>query len=105
MNKQNNTCNQCCCLNFSLINFTLLGPGNISELSYLRISVCYREGIAGMPKLGKIKKISVFWVMGLKILHRVGTHISGKNIILCILKGYFFPESLKKVLGFTSKFR
>ena len=48
--------------------------------------------------------------MGLKILGRVGTHIfliiffSGKNIILCILKGempfkmhkkyIFFPENL-----------
>ena len=38
-------------------------------------------------------KISVFRVMGLKILGSVGTHIflkkknSGKNIILCILKG------------------
>ena len=60
-------------------------------------------------------------VMGLKNLRRVGTHIyfliiffSGKNIILCILKGIspfkmhkiiFFPENLKKILGFTCKFR
>ena len=54
------------------------------------------------------KKISVFRVMGLNILGRVGTHIffSGKkNVILCILKGIspfkmhkilFFPENLKK---------
>ena len=58
------------------------------------------------------KKISVFRVTGLKILGRVGTHIffhcfffSGKNIILCILKGIspfkmhkiiYFPENLKK---------
>ena len=39
-------------------------------------------------------KKSVFWVTGLKILVKVGTHFfliifffSGKNIILCILKG------------------
>ena len=52
------------------------------------------------------KKISVFLVTGLKILGCVGTHFfSGKNIILCILKGIspfkmhkfiFFPENLKK---------
>ena len=56
------------------------------------------------------KKISVFRVTGLKILGRVGTHIlllffSGKNIILCVLKGetpfkmhkiILFPENLKK---------
>ena len=39
------------------------------------------------------KTISVFQITGLKILGRVGTHtslnysFSGKNIILCILKG------------------
>ena len=70
--------------------------------------------------LGQIKKISVFRVTGLKNLGRVGTHIflmiffSRKNIILYILKGIspfkmhkiiFFPENLKKNLGFTSKFR
>ena len=54
--------------------------------------------------------------MSLKILCRVGTHIfnfSGKNIILCILKGIspfkmheiFFSESFKNILGFTSKFK
>ena len=59
--------------------------------------------------LGQIKK-SMFRVTGLKILGRVGTHtcmflsiLSGKNIILCILKGkmpfkmhkiIFFPENL-----------
>ena len=58
------------------------------------------------------KKISVFWVTGLKILGRVGTHIffkkknsEKKYIILCILIGVlpfrmhkiiFFPENLKK---------
>ena len=52
------------------------------------------------------KKTSVFQVTGLKILGRVGTHFfklffSGKNIILCILKG----ETPEKNLGFTSKFR
>ena len=59
-------------------------------------------------------KISVFQVMGLKI---VGPYIFflEKIIILCILKGkrpfkmhkviYFFPENLKKILGFTRKFR
>ena len=58
-----------------------------------------------------MKKISVFRVTGLKILGRVGTHIffnyffSGKNIILCILKGirrskciklYIFQESFQE---------
>ena len=66
------------------------------------------------------KQISVFQVTGLKILGRVGTYIflsiflSEKNTILCILKGIlpfkmnkiiFFPENLKRNLGFTSKFR
>ena len=62
------------------------------------------------------KKISVFRVSGLKILGRINTYIffSGKNVILCILKGILpfkmhkiivFPENLKKKLGFTSKFR
>ena len=55
------------------------------------------------------RKISVFWVTGLKILGWVGTHILKKYIILFILKGkmikiiYFFPENLKN-LGFTSRF-
>ena len=42
------------------------------------------------------KKISVFRVTGLKILGRVGIHkffnnffFSGKNILLCILKGKY----------------
>ena len=53
--------------------------------------------------------------MGLKILGMVGIIFSRKKyIILCILKGIlpfkmhkiiFFWENLKKVLGFTSKFR
>ena len=72
--------------------------------------------IASVSSLRPIK-ISVFWVKGLKILGLVGTHIffnysfSGKSIILCILKGTkmhnikFSPENLKKILGFTSKFR
>ena len=66
------------------------------------------------------KKISVFRVMGLKILGRVGTKFFliifflENNIILCILKGIspfkmhkiiFFLDNLKKNLGFTSKFR
>ena len=47
-------------------------------------------GINGLIRPNK--KICVFRVTGLKILGRVGTHIfliifSGKNIILCILKG------------------
>ena len=64
--------------------------------------------------LGQIKKC-VFRVRGLKILGRIGTlFFLEKNIILCILKGIspfkmyqilFFPENLKKILGFTSKFR
>ena len=58
--------------------------------------------------------------MGLKIFGKVGTHIFfklffflEKNTILCILailplplkmhKIKFFPESMKKSLGFTSK--
>ena len=64
------------------------------------------------------KKISVFWVTGLKSYFkgRVGTHIFfyffflEKNIILCILKAfrlskcikyYFFSRKLEKKLGFT----
>ena len=61
----------------------------------------------------------MFRVRGLKILGRVGIHIfffwKKTHIILCILKGilllkciklyYFFLESLKKILGFTSKIR
>ena len=57
--------------------------------------------------------------MGLKIYGRLGTHFfikknSGKNIILCILKGIspfkmykiiYFPEIWKKNLGFTYKFK
>ena len=69
------------------------------------------------------KKISVFQFTGLKVLGRVGTHIffsifsSGKNINNFIHferhfispfkmhKIIFFPENLKKILGFTCKFR
>ena len=61
----------------------------------------------------------MFWVTGLKILGRVGTHIFffllEKNTILCVLKGilpfkmhkiiYFFSRKLEKFPGFTSKFR
>ena len=76
-----------------------------------------------MPVLVELrpnKKISMFRVKGLRILGRVGTHIyiifnSLSEDFLCILKGVlpfkmqkkyiFFPENLKKILGFTSKFR
>ena len=66
------------------------------------------------------KNVSVFCVKSLKILGRVGSHIFFKLFffleknILCILKGIlpfkmhkfiFFSENLKKILGFTSKFR
>ena len=62
----------------------------------------------------------MFQVTGLKILGGVGTHIFfyfffwKKITTLCILKGIssfkmhkivFFPQNLKKILGFTSKFR
>ena len=68
------------------------------------------------PLIRPNKTISVFRVIGLKILGRVGTHFfiiffSGKNIMFCILKGiskciklYFFPENLEKNLDFTCKF-
>ena len=62
--------------------------------------------------IGPNKKNSVFWVIGLKSLGRIGIHIFffiyffslEKSIILCILKGIspfkmhriFFPENLKK---------
>ena len=48
--------------------------------------------------------------MDLKLLDRVGQFFLETNIILCILKGIspfkmlkmiFFPENLKKCLGFT----
>ena len=52
-------------------------------------------------------KKSVFCVMGLKILGGVGTHIF--FLISFFWKKYnfmlFFSENLKKILGFTSKFR
>ena len=66
------------------------------------------------------EKISVFQVMGLKILGRVGTPFFNlfsffrkKYIILlnkakCLskcIKLYFFLENLKQILGFTNKFR
>ena len=68
------------------------------------------------------ENISVFWVTGLKILGRVGTHLfflniffSGKNIVLRILKGFLpfkmhkiihlFLQKTGKNLGFSSKFR
>ena len=71
---------------------------------------------------GQIKKISVCSGNGSEILVRVGTHIFFLNyfvfwkkyIILCILKAFclskckkiiFFPENLKKNLGFTSILR
>ena len=57
--------------------------------------------------------VSVFRVIDLKILCKVGTQIFfflfflEINIIFGILKGkfIFFPENLKKILAFTSKFR
>ena len=55
------------------------------------------------------KKIRVFQVTGLKILGRVGTHIflnyffSGKNIILCILKGISSFKMHKIVVVFPRK--
>ena len=67
------------------------------------------------------KKISVFQVTGLKNLGRVGTQIFYLIIFFlekikfyAFLKGIspfkmhkiiFFPENLRKILGFTSKFR
>ena len=60
------------------------------------------------------KKLSILITYsGLKILGRVGTHIVF-NYFLRILKGnllfkmhkiIYFPENLKKILGFTSKYR
>ena len=67
------------------------------------------------------KKISVFWERGLKNLGRVGTQFVFYYFFffleifsLCILKCIspfkmhkfiFFPDNLKKILGFTNKFR
>ena len=45
----------------------------------------------------------VFWVTGLKILARVGTHnvfFFWKNIILCILKGEMQPGKMHKLYFF-----
>ena len=51
--------------------------------------------------LGQIKNISVFQVMGLKILGRVGTHFfSDENNILCILKG-ILPFKMHKIIFFS----
>ena len=61
-----------------------------------------------------IKKISVFRVKGQTHFLFNYFFFLEKNIILYILKGIspfkmhkilFFPENLKKILGFTSKFR
>ena len=64
---------------------------------------CHFSGIFSL-----VKKINVFWVAGLKILGRVGTHILfnyffffGKNIILCILKGKM-PFKMHKNYIFSS---
>ena len=73
----------------------------------------------GSHNINPNKNVSLFRVMGLKILGRVGTHIffilfCRKNIILCILKGIlpfkmhkniFFSDNMKKILGFTSEVR
>ena len=53
------------------------------------VSLCNTISVFNLIRPNKI--ISVFWVTGVKILGSVVTHIyfyfSGKNIILCILKG------------------
>ena len=55
------------------------------------------------------KKINVFWVTGLQILGRVGTHIFfyhfffwKKYIILCILKS-ILPFKMHKIIYFPEK--
>ena len=55
--------------------------------------------LMGLNRIRPNKKISVFWVTGLKNLGRVDTLIffSGKNIILCILKG-ISPFKMNKFL-------
>ena len=56
-------------------------------------------------KLGQIKKL-VFRVTGLKILGRVGTHTFFSLFLPFKMHTIiFFPENLKKILGFISKFR
>ena len=57
-----------------------------------------------------MEKLSVFQVTGLKSLGRVGTHIfflitffSGKNIILCILKG-ISAFKMHKIIYFSGIF-
>ena len=75
---------------------------------------------SNLCKIAKAWKKSVFLVTGLKILGRVGTHFFlffflETNIILYILSFHFafqnawnyifFPQNLKKYLGFTSKIR
>ena len=58
------------------------------------------------------QKISVFGVTGLKILGRAGHFASKKKKIMHFERSfkmlhiiYFYTENLKKILGFTSKFR
>ena len=60
------------------------------------VSLCNTISVFNLIRPNKI--ISVFWVKGLKILGSVVTHIfffSGKNIILCILKGILPFKSIK----------
>ena len=55
------------------------------------------------------KKVSVFWVTGLKRLSRVDTHIFlilihlKKNIVLCILKG-ISPFEMQKIIYSSTHF-
>ena len=87
-----------------------MNPVDTSEWALIGDFFTYMQllPISHMLAIRPNKKINVFRVKGLKVLGRVSTHkffyISGKNIILCILKGilpfkmhkiiYFFPENL-----------
>ena len=82
------------------------------SISALRFKAAHSVSII-KAHISPNKKIGVFWVTGLKTLGRVGTlvvfffffFLSGKQMILCILKDIlpfkmhkiiFFPENLGK---------
>ena len=64
--------------------------------------------VTSVLPLGQIKKISVFRVTGLNIFGRVGTYyliyLFLTEMLYKMHMIVYFPENLKKILGFTSKF-
>ena len=103
-------------LNFCFtVRFSALGLG-LSRYTLSQVAdKDYRDPLLSEHTIRPNKKNKFVSVTGLKILGRVGTNIfliiffSGKNIILCILKGEM-PLKMHKIIfcpvrGFTNKFR